>query len=62
MACHVSRVTRHVLNVRFGFAEADDTVAVFPLTALFKKRNTLETFEDIALAADNGRRAQTAML
>jgi hypothetical protein len=49
-------------GVWFGFAEADDTVAVFPLTALFKKRNTLETFEDIALAAKSGRCAQTAML
>ena len=58
----MSRVTCHVLNVRFGFAEAGDAVAAFPLTALFEKRDTLETFEDIALAAENGRRAQTAML
>jgi len=49
-------------GVRFGFAEAGDAVAVFPLTTLFKKRNTLETFEDVALAAKSGRRAQTAML
>ena len=58
----MSRVTRHVLRIRFGFAEAGDAVAGLPLTALFKKRNALETFENIALAAENGRRAQTAML
>jgi hypothetical protein len=49
-------------GVRFGFAEAGDAVATLPLTALFKKRDTLETFEDIALAAESGRRAQTTML
>jgi len=57
-----TRVARHVLHIGFGFAEAGDAVAAFPLTALFKKRDTLETFEDIAFAAENGRRAQTAML
>ena len=50
------------LDFRFGFAETGDAVAAFPLTAFFKKRNTLETFEDIALAAKSGRCAQTAML
>jgi hypothetical protein len=58
----MSPVTCHFLHLGFGFAEAGDAVAVFPLTAFFKKRNTLETFEDIAPAAESGRRAQTAML
>ena len=58
----MSRVTRHVLHVRFGFAEAGDAVAVLPLAALFEKFGALEALEDIALAAEFGRRAQTAML
>ena len=49
-------------NFRFGFTEAGDAVAVLPLAAFFEKRGALETFEDIALAAENGRCAQTAML
>jgi hypothetical protein len=50
------------LDFRFGFAETGDAVALLPLTALFEKRRALETFEDIALAAQYGCRAQTAML
>jgi len=46
----------------FRFAETRDTVAGLALAALFKKRRALETFEDIALAAQSGRRAETAML
>jgi len=56
------RVTRHVLHVGLGFAEAGDTVAVLPLAALFEKFGALEALQDIALAAKGGRRAQTAML
>jgi len=50
------------LDFRFGLAEAGDAIAILPLTAFFEKRGALETFEDIALAAQSGRRAQTAML
>lgn len=60
--CHVSRVSRHVLHLGFGFAEAGDAVAFLPLTALFEKFGALKALEDIALAAEFGRRAQTAML
>jgi hypothetical protein len=50
------------LHVGFGFAEAGNAVAILPLAALFEKFGALEAFEDIALAAESGRRAQTAML
>jgi hypothetical protein len=50
------------LRFWFGFPQAGDLVAGFALAALFKKRRALETFEDIALAAQGGRRAETAML
>jgi hypothetical protein len=50
------------LRVRFRFAQTRDAVAVFALAAFFEKFRALKTFEDIALAAQSGRRAQTAML
>jgi len=50
------------LHARFGFAEAGDAVAVLPLAALFEKLDALEALEHVALAAQYGRRAQTAML
>jgi hypothetical protein len=49
-------------RVGFGFAEARDAVAGFALTALFQERRAFKTLEDIALAAQGGRRAETAML
>ena len=49
-------------DVGLGFAEAGDAVAVLPLAAFFQDFDALEAFEDIALAAEGGRRAQTAML
>ena len=57
-----SPVTRHASHTRFGFAEAGDAVAVLPLAAFFEKLDALEALEDIAFAAQSGRRAQTAML
>ena len=57
-----SPATRHNLHIRLGFAEAGDAVAVLPLAALFEKFGALKALEDIALAAERGRRAQTAML
>jgi len=50
------------LRFRFGFAQTRDAVAGLPLAAFFEKFRALETLEDIALAAQRGRRAQTAML
>src|ERR1700733_11328013 len=49
-------------GVRLGFAQAGDAVAGFPLAALLEERGALETLEDIALAAQSGRRAEAAML
>ena len=37
-------------------------VAGFALAALLEERRALKTLEDIALAAQGGRRAETAML
>ena len=50
------------LDVGLRFAETGDTVAVLPLAALLEKFGALEALEDIALAAELGYRAQTAML
>jgi len=52
----------HWSDARFGFAEAGDAVAVLPLAAFFEKLDALEALEDITLATQGGRRAQTAML
>jgi hypothetical protein len=43
-------------------AETRDAVAVFPLAALLEEFGALKTLEDIALAAQSGRRAEAAML
>jgi hypothetical protein len=45
-----------------GLAQAGDAVAFFPLTTLFHNLDALKTLEHIALATQNGGRAQTAML
>ena len=50
------------LHFGFGFAETGDAVAILPLAAFLEQRRAFETFEDIALATQHGRRAQTAML
>jgi hypothetical protein len=49
-------------RVWFRFAEAGDLVAGLALTALFEERRAFKTLEDIALAAQGGGRAETAML
>jgi hypothetical protein len=50
------------LRVGLRFAQTRDAIAGFALTAFFEKRRAFKTLEDIALAAQRGRRAQTAML
>ena len=50
------------LHVGFRLAETGDAVAILPLAALLKNFGALKAFEDIALAAELGYRAQTAML
>jgi hypothetical protein len=50
------------LRVRFRFAQTRDAVAVLPLAAFLEEFGALKALEDIALAAQRGRRAQTAML
>ena len=57
-----SLATRHGLHVRFRFAEAGDAVAFLPLAAFLEEFGALKALEDIALAAEGGRRAQAAML
>ena len=52
----------HLSDRWFGFAEAGDAVAVLPLAAFLEQLDALEALEDIAFAAEGGRRAQTAML
>jgi hypothetical protein len=50
------------LRFRFGLAQTRDAVAGFPLAAFLEKFGALEALQDIAFAAQSGRRAQTAML
>lgn len=50
------------LNGRFRLAETGDPVALFPLAALFEQVSAFKTLENIALAAQGGRRAEAAML
>jgi hypothetical protein len=50
------------LRLRLGLPKSCDAVAVFPLAAFLEEFGTLEALEDIALATESGRRAQTAML
>jgi hypothetical protein len=49
-------------GVRLGLPEAGDPVAIFPLTALLEDFDALKALHNIALAAQIGRRAETAML
>jgi hypothetical protein len=60
----VNRISKIVNELRFRLrlAQARDTVAGFPLAALLEEFGALKTFENIALAAQGGRRAETAML
>jgi hypothetical protein len=52
----------HLSSVGLRFAETGDAVAGFALAAFFEERRALKTLEDIALAAQRGGRAETAML
>jgi hypothetical protein len=62
-----SFVIRHSLFViwlrfRFGLAQAGDFVAGFALAAFLQEGRALKTLQNVALAAQGGRRAETAML
>jgi hypothetical protein len=50
------------LGFAFGFAQAGDAVAVFPLTAFLKQLNAFEALEHIAFAAQGGCGAETPVL
>jgi hypothetical protein len=50
------------LRIRFRFAQTRDAVARFALAAFLEEGGAFKTLEDIALATESGRRAQTAML
>jgi hypothetical protein len=50
------------LRLAFGFAEAGDAVADFPLAAFFEDCDPLEPFHDIAFGAGGACRPQTSML
>ena len=50
------------LHGRFRLAETGDAVAFFPLAALLEQVSAFKTLENIALAAQGGRRAEAAML
>jgi hypothetical protein len=58
----VIRYSTFLLHVRLGFTEAGDAVAFLPLAAFLENFDALEALENIALATQGGRRAQTAML
>jgi hypothetical protein len=47
---------------RLGLAQAGNLFTGFALAAFFEERGAFKTLEDIALAAQGGRRAETAML
>ena len=50
------------LGVRFGFAKADDAVALFPLAAAFEDFDAFEAFENVALGAKRAGAFETTML
>lgn len=50
------------LSFGFGFAKADNAVAVFPLAAFFENFHAFETFEDVALGAKCAGAFKAAML
>lgn len=62
LSCHSSLITRHFLNVRFRFRQAEHLAALFPLPALFEQFNALETLQDIAFGRDRAGAFQAAML
>jgi len=52
----------HLSGFRLGLAETRDAVAGFPLAAFLEEFGALKTLENIAFAAQGGRRAEAAML
>ena len=52
----------NVLRFPFCLAQSRDTVAGFPLAALFEDFNALKTFQDIAFGASGAGGAETTML
>ena len=55
-------LTLHSSRFRFRLAEIGDLVAGLALAAFFEERGAFKTLEDVALAAQGGSRAETAML
>ena len=54
--------TRAALRLAFGFAQAGDPVALFPLTAFLQQFQALKPLEHISFAAQGGGGAQATML
>jgi hypothetical protein len=52
----------HRSSFAFGLAQARDTIALFPLTALLEQFNSLKAFKNVSFPAQSGSRAQTTML
>ena len=50
------------LRVGFGFAEADDPVAIFPLTTAFENFDAFEAFQNVAFGAQSAGALKTTML
>jgi hypothetical protein len=55
-------VIRHSSGFRFGFAQAGDAVAIFPLATFFENGDALEALHDITFATGGAGGAETAML
>ena len=53
---------RMVSGLRLGFTQSGDTVAIFPLAALFEKLGAFKLLKNIAFTAQGGSGAQAAML
>jgi hypothetical protein len=49
-------------GLRFGFAQAGDTVAGFPCRTLFQDFDSLKALEDVPFRASGTGCAQTSML
>jgi hypothetical protein len=53
---------RQCSDAGLGFAQAGDSIAVFPLAALFEDFDALEALEDVPFCAGSAGGAQAAML
>jgi len=58
----VLRISDLLSRVPFRLAQAGDPVAFFPLAAFLEQFQALEAFQDVPLAAQCGRGAETTML